>query len=407
MRRRLPEPAALRHLVKLRKPILNPTRRRLSNCFTVEDLEKAARRRTPRPVFDYVDGGADRETTVERTRRAFLDATFHPDALRDVSAVDTSTQVLGRTSRLPFGIAPTGFTRMVNSEGELAGAAAAAAAGIPFSLSTMGTTSIEDVAGSSPTGRNWFQLYVWKDRQRSAELLHRAAHAGFDSLLVTVDVPVPGARLRDVRNGLTIPPSITPRTLAQVLARPRWWFDVLTTEPLTFASLTALSGDFTEQTRSVFDPSVTMQDLEWVRSEWPGKLVVKGVQTVRDAVQFCSADVDAVLLSNHGGRQLDRAPVPLYLLPAVRQAVPSRVEVHLDSGIRHGQDIVAALALGADFTLIGRSYLYGLMAGGRRGVDRAINILESEIVRTMQLLGVTALSQLREDHVSLLGQTPR
>jgi len=405
VKRQLPRPSALRHLLKLRKPILNPTRARMSSCLTIEDLRTAARRRTPRPVFDYVDGGADLETTAERSRRAFLDATFHPDVLRDVSAVDTSTEVLGQTSRLPFGIAPIGFTRMVRSEGELAGAAAAAAAGIPFSLSTMGTTSIEDVASSSPTARKWFQLYVWKDRERSAELLHRATHAGFDTLLVTVDVPVPGARLRDVRNGLTIPPAITPRTLAHVLTRPRWWFDVLTTEPLTLASLTGLSGDFTEQTRLVFDPSVTMRDLEWVRSQWPGKLVVKGVQTVRDAVQVSSADVNAVLLSNHGGRQLDRAPVPLHLLQAVRQAVPGQVEVHLDSGIRHGQDIVAALALGADFTLVGRSYLYGLMAGGRRGVDRAIAILESEVVRTMQLLGVTAVSQLREDHVSLLRQS--
>lgn len=291
---------------------------------------------------------------------------------------------------------------MMQTEGEKAGAQAAAAAGIPFSLSTMGTASVEDVAAAAPDGRNWFQLYMWKDRDRSMALVDRAAEAGFDTLLVTVDVPVAGARLRDARNGMTIPPSLTPRTIVDALPRPWWWIDFLTTEPLAFASLDRWSGTVAELLNTMFDPTVTYEDLAWIKEQWPGKLVVKGIQTVEDARKVTDLGVDALILSNHGGRQLDRAPIPFHLLPDVVREVGADTEVHLDTGIMSGADIVAAVAPGARFTLIGRAYLYGLMAGGRDGVDRAIEILSVEIARTMRLLGVNSLEEPEPKHVTQL-----
>ena len=407
-RRRFPRPRDFVPLLKFKKPVLNPTRRRLERALTIWDLRSIAKRRTPKAAFDYTDGAADTELSLARARQAFEDITFHPAILRDVSVVDTSVEVLGVRSALPFGIAPTGFTRMMQSEGEVAGATAAEAAGIPYALSTMGTTAIEDVAAAAPNGRNWFQLYMWKDRERSMALVDRAAKAGFDTLLVTVDVPVAGARLRDIRNGMTIPPTLSPRTVLNAIPRPAWWLNFLTTEPLAFASLDKWSGTVAELLDTMFDPTVTFDDLAWIKDQWHGKVVVKGVQNVDDAVKVADLGVDAVLLSNHGGRQLDRAPVPFHLLPQVKAAVGDSVEIHLDSGIMSGQDIVAALALGADFTLIGRAYLYGLMAGGRRGVDRTIEILTKDIERTMRLLGVTSVAELEPGHVTQLQRlTPR
>ena len=389
-------------MLKFKKPVLSPKERRLAKALTIGDLRTIAKRRTPRAAFDYADGAADGEVSLARARQAFADVEFHPAILRDVSTIDTTREVLGRGVKLPFGIAPTGFTRMMHAEGEIAGALAAAAAGIPFALSTMGTTSIEDVADANPTGRNWFQLYMWKDRDRSMALVDRAAKAGYDTLLVTVDVPVAGARLRDVRNGMTIPPTLTPRTIANAIPRPAWWFNFLTTEPLTFASLDSWSGTVAEMIDTMFDATVTYDDLAWIRDQWPGKVVVKGVQTVDDSKRLADAGVDAILLSNHGGRQLDRAPIPFHLLPDVVRAVGGTVEVHLDTGITSGQDIVAAVAHGARFTLVGRAYLYGLMAGGREGVDRAIEILRGQIERTMRLLGVRSLDELEPGHATQL-----
>jgi len=405
MKRQMPKRRDLAPLMQFKKPELSPKKRRLDKALTIDDLRTVAKRRTPKPAFDYTDGAADGEVGLDRAREAFADIEFHPAILRDVSTVDTSREVLGKRVALPFGIAPTGFTRMMQAEGEVAGATAATAAGIPFALSTMGTTSIEDVAAADPGGRHWFQLYMWKDRDRSMALVERAAQAGYDTLLVTVDVPVAGARLRDVRNGMTIPPSLTPRTVVNAIPRPAWWINFLTTEPLAFASLDAWSGTVADLLDTMFDPTVTYDDLAWIRSQWPGKVVVKGVQSVDDAMRLADAGVDAVLLSNHGGRQLDRAPVPFHLLPQVVQALEatgSGVEVHLDTGIMSGQDIVAALAHGAHFTLIGRAYLYGLMAGGREGVDRTIEILAGQIERTMRLLGVTSLDELEPGHVTQL-----
>lgn len=400
--RRFPRPSELAPLMRFKKPELNAKKRRLQGALTIHDLRAIAQRRTPKAPFDYTEGAAEAELSLGRARQAFDDIQFNPAILRDVSKVDTGWEVLGKRVELPFGIAPTGFTRMMHTEGEIAGATAAAAAGIPFSLSTMGTTSIEGVRDAAPEGRNWFQLYMWKDRERSMQLVERAAAAGFDTLLVTVDVPVAGARLRDKRNGFSIPPALTVGTIVNAIPRPWWWWDFLTTEPLAFASLSSWNGTVGELLDAMFDPTVTYDDLKWIKEQWPGKLVVKGVQTVDDAQRLAALGVDGITLSNHGGRQLDRAPIPFHLLPEVVREVGKDTEVHLDTGIMSGADIVASVALGARFTLIGRAYLYGLMAGGREGVDRAITILGEQVARTMRLLGVSSLEELEPSHVTQL-----
>ena len=404
MKRQIPRPGDLRPLLQFRKPAINPARRRLDAALTVDDLRRIARRRTPKAAFDYADGAAEAEISLARARRTFAELQFNPAILHDVSTVHTGWEVLGERAELPFGIAPTGFTRMMQTEGERAGAAAAAAAGIPFALSTMGTTSIEEVAAAAPAGRNWFQLYMWKDRDRSMALVDRAARAGYDTLLVTVNVPVAGARLRDKRNGFTIPPRLTAGTIIDAIPRPAWWFNFLTTEPLAFASLSRWSGTVAELLDTMFDPAVSYEDLAWIRSQWPGNLVVKGVQSLDDAQRLATAGVDAITLSSHGGRQLDRAPVPLQLLPDVVREVGNDIEIHLDTGITSGADIVAAIALGARFTMVGRAYLYGLMAGGRAGVNRMIAIMRGDIERTMRLLGATSLEELSPRHVALLSR---
>jgi len=402
VRRQLPRPSQMAELLRFAKPTWSPTARRLRSALTIEDLRRIARRRTPRGAFDYTDGAAEAELSLGRARQAFRDIEFHPAILRDVATVRTGWDVLGAPVSLPFGIAPTGFTRLMQTEGEEAGAASAAASGIPFALSTLGTTSVERVAEAGAGGRHWFQLYMWTERERSMQLIDRAAAAGYDTLLVTVDAPVAGARLRDKRNGFSIPPALTVRTILNAIPRPAWWFNFLTTEPLQFGSLTSWRGTVAELLDTMFDPTVTYDDLDWIKRQWPGKLVVKGVQTVDDAKRLADLGVDGITLSNHGGRQLDRAPVPFHLLPDVVREVGRDVEVHLDTGIMSGADIVAAIALGARFTLVGRAYLYGLMAGGRRGVDRTIEILRDEIVRTMKLLGVACLEELSPAHVTQL-----
>ena len=404
VKRRIPSPKDLAQLLRFRKIILSPRKRRLTRALTIYDLRDIAKRRTPQAPFDYTDGGADTESSLTRARAAYEKLEFQPKILLNVKDVDLSVQMLGKKMRMPFGIAPTGFTRMMQTEGEYAGACAAADAGIPFTLSTMGTRSIEDVAKAAPSGRNWFQLYMWKDRDRSMALVDRAKAAGFDTLVLTVDVPVAGARLRDVRNGMTIPPSLTSKTILNAIPRPAWWINFLTTDPLKFASLDSWNGTVAELLDSMFDPTVTYEDLKWIRGQWKGNLVVKGIQNVDDAVMSIDAGADAIILSNHGGRQLDRAPVPLHLLPEVIKAVGNKAEVHVDTGIMHGADVVAALASGAKFTWIGRAYLYGLMAGGKPGVDRTLEILRTQISRTMKLLGARTVAELNPDHVRFIAR---
>ncbi|GAB2475343.1 alpha-hydroxy acid oxidase [Xylanimonas ulmi] len=402
VQRQLPRPAALFELLRSQPTPRGAMPRRLEAALTIEDLRAVAKRRTPKAAFDYTDGAAEGELSMARARQAFRDVEFHPSILRDASSTDTSVTVFGGPSALPFGIAPTGFTRLMHTEGEVAGAAAAGAAGIPFTLSTLGTTSIEDVKAANPAGRNWFQLYVMRQREVSYGLVERAAAAGFDTLFFTVDTPIAGARLRDRRNGMSIPPRLTVSTILDAIPRPWWWFDFLTTAPLEFASLTSTGGTVGELLDSAMDPTISYDDLAVIREMFPGRIVVKGVQTLDDARTLVEHGVDGIVLSNHGGRQLDRAPVPFHLLPTVVREVGAHTEVALDTGVMNGADIVAALALGARFTLVGRAYLYGLMAGGRAGVDRAIAILAEQVTRTMRLLEVGSVAELTPQHVTQL-----
>jgi len=375
--------------------------RRLARGASISDLRELARRRAPRAVFDYTDGAAGDEVTLRRSREAYARVEFVPRVLQDVSEVDTSTTILGQRSALPLAFAPTGFTRMMHTEGEPAVARVAARAGIPYALSTLGTTSIERLAYEADGGRRWFQLYLWRDRDAGRDFVARARDSGYEALVLTVDTPVPGPRLRDVRNGLTIPPSVTLRTVAEGARHIGWWFDLVTTEQLEFASMNRFEGTVAELVARTFDPTATIADVDWLRSAWDGPLVVKGIQTAADARAVVERGVDAVVVSNHGGRQLDRAPTPLEVLPDVVDAVGDQAEVYVDGGIMSGADVVAAVAHGARAALVGRAYLYGLMAAGERGVQRAADILAAEITTTMALLGVTQVADLRRDHVRL------
>ncbi len=415
LRRSIPDIKQLAPVMKFAVPQLDRRQARLSRAADVEDLRVIARRRTPRAAFDYVDGAALAEVTADRTREDFLACELIPHVLSGCEEVDLRTQVCGQDSALPFGIAPTGFTRFMHSEGEDAGASAAADAGIPFTLSTMGTRSIEEVAAASTRNRsndgtnipnNWFQLYLWKDREASKELLDRAKREGFSTLVVTVDTPVAGQRLRDVRNGMRIPPALSLKTVFDASYRPEWWFNFLTTDPLTFASLSDSTGDLPSLINAMFDPRLNLEDLQWIRAHWDGPLLVKGILTGADARRVLGAGADGVVVSSHGGRQLDRSLVPLRQLAEVADAVAEvsqqqgrRLEVLYDSGIRSGTDIAIALALGADFVLVGRAYLYGLMAGGREGVDRLIQLLADELRTSCHLLGVSGVHEIGREHI--------
>jgi L-lactate dehydrogenase (cytochrome) len=389
-------------------PLLSPAtkvgtrrQRRLARAASISDLRTRAQRRTPRAVFDYVDGAADDEISLARSRSTFRDLEFQPHVLRDVSCADTATTILGRDTAYPFGFAPTGFTRMMHHEGESAVAKVAERVRIPYALSTMGTTTPEDVAAAAPGADRWFQLYVWRDRDVSYALAERARGSGFRTLILTVDLPVGGARLRDVRNGMTVPPSLTVRTALDGARHPSWWLNFLTTEPLSFASLPSLGGTVADSADRLFDPALNFDDLVWLRDQWDGPIVVKGIQSVEDARRVIDLGANAVILSNHGGRQLDRSPTPLLLIQPVVDAIGSDAEVYVDGGIMNGGDIVAAIALGARAAFVGRAYLYGLMAGGQDGVQRAADILTADIERTMKLLGVRSLAELHPDQVRL------
>lgn len=395
IRRRIPTWGAVAPLLGFRRPVWDRVDRRLAQAMTVKDLARIARRTTPRSVFDYAHGAAEDELSIARARRAFASVEFEPRVLHDVASVDTSTTILGRPASFPLIMAPTGFTRMMQHEGEIAVARAAARAGVPYTLSTMGTTSPAELTDAVPSGDNWFQLYLWKDRDGTRRLIEEARRTGYETLVLTVDTPVAGNRLRDARNGLTIPPTLNLKTMWDMAWHPAWWFNVLTTDPIEFASLRSFDGTVAELVAKMFDPSLKIEDLAWLREEWSGKLVVKGIQSVADAQRVVDAGADALVVSNHGGRQLDRAPTPLRLLPEVAAAVGDRAEIFLDTGILSGADVLAAVGLGADACMVGRAYLYGLMAGGERGVDRMLQVMRAEAVRTMQLTGVSTVRELR------------
>ena len=394
-----------RALVQLRKPERDRDERTLGRCVTIEDLQHVAWRRWPKGVRGYVEGGADGEVSLARNRAAYQALGLVPSPLRDVSDVDLCTSILGGESALPFALAPTGYTRLMHTDGERAVARAARDAGIPYTMSTMATSRLEDVA-AEVGGDLWFQLYVWRDRGLVRDLIDRATASGYRALMLTVDTPVTGLRVRDAHNGFTIPPQLSALTVLDMARHPRWCASLLAGAPITFANFAPEVGRSPEGVMEFaakqFDPSVSWEDLAWIRGLWKGPLMVKGLVSAQDAARAAEVGVDAVVLSNHGGRQLDQVVAPLLMLPEVRERVGDGLEVLVDSGIRRGSDIALALALGADGVLVGRPYLYGLGAAGERGVAAAISMLGQELRRAMTLLGVTSVAQLRAEGASLV-----
>jgi L-lactate dehydrogenase (cytochrome) len=389
-----------RSVVRFKRPTLDPVERRLQQCVSVEDMRRIARRRLPRGVFDYIDGAAEDERAMARNVDAFSAYQFEPRVLQDVSNLDTSTTLLGRPMSMPVIIAPTGYTRIADSQGELAVARAAMRAGIPYSLSTMGTRSIEEVASVS-SGDKWFQIYTWRDRPLVEELVGRARTAGYSTVWLTVDTAVLGRRERDVRRGFTLPPKIGPWTLVDGALHPGWTLDFLRNEPIKFANVVGRSEmdgstpiTLANKVANHFDQSLSWSDIEWLRSIWDGPIVLKGIQTVADAKQAVAMGVQGIGLSNHGGRQLDDAPVPLELVEPVRQELGDSVTIICDGGVRRGSDIVKAIALGADAVTVGRPYLYALGAAGERGVDQLLSFMREGLERTMALTGVRTVAEI-------------
>jgi L-lactate dehydrogenase (cytochrome) len=391
----------IRELIRVKPPELRAIDRRLAHCHDIADLRRAAQRLIPRPVFDYVDGGSDEELSLAGNVEAFRRWRFVPQALAGVSAVDTTGQVLGRAVAMPLVLAPAGFTRMMHPAGETAVARAAARHGLPYTLSTMATTSIAGLAAAAP-GDLWFQLYILSDGGLTRELVDRAAACGYQTLVVAVDTVVAGRRVRDVRNGLTVPPELTVRTVASIGSRPGYWVRMLRSPALKFANLAVHESMTIAQSATLFHPGIDWDDIAALRERWTGKLIIKGPLGAADARRAVEAGADGVQLSNHGGRQLDRTIAPVDLVPEVRDAVGSDLTVLVDSGVRHGADIATAIALGADAAAIGRAYLYGLMAAGEPGVDRALDLLAGQFRRTMQLLGVTSATELRKHAPGLI-----
>jgi L-lactate dehydrogenase (cytochrome) len=373
----------------------------LERSLTIGDLRELSRKRVPKSVFDYVEGGSLQELSIARAKETFSKVEFHTRVLQGVSEVDVSANILGSPTSMPIILAPTGYTRMMHYLGEYAVAASAAKQDLIYTLSTMGTVSPEDLVAATPEGRKWFQLYLWQNREQSRDFITQAKRAGFEALVLTVDTPFSGLRLRDTRNGLTVPPKITAKTFLNMAMKPRWWGNLLTTPPLDFAAMRGYDRSLFELAQLIFDPTATMKDIPWLQEEWGGKLIVKGVQSVEDALALKTLGVDAIVLSNHGGRQMDRGIVPLELLPQVRTAVGTSMEVFIDGGVQNAGDALAAVALGANGVMIGRPYLYGLMAAGESGVDRMADIFRLEMDNTLKLMGVPRLSDLTPEHARI------
>ncbi len=364
--------------------------------LSVDDLRKLAQKRVPRAIFDYAAGGSYEERTLLRNT-ADLDAmTFRQRVMVDVSNISLGTTLLGQPVSMPLAIGPTGMAGLFHADGEILAARAAAACGIPYCMSTMSICSIEDVRAATQRPF-WFQQYLMKDRGFNQELIERAAAAQCSALMLTLDLQVLGERRRDPRNGLTIPPRLTLRNALDVAMKPAWALKVLFGKRRTFGNLVGRIGGasgigtLAEWTASQFDASANWRDVEWVRSRWPGKLILKGVLDAEDARLGLAAGADAIVVSNHGGRQLDGAPSSISVLQEVVEAVGGRCEVMFDGGIRSGQDIAKALALGARGALIGRSFLYALAAAGEAGVTKAVDIMRNELRVTLALTGTSTI----------------
>ncbi|MEY3987652.1 MAG: hypothetical protein RL080_992 [Actinomycetota bacterium] len=390
----------IRSVVRLRKFEFNGAKRRLAKVGNVDDLRLLAKRRLPGGVFDYFDGAAEDEMTKVENSSAFSKVELRPRVLVDVSLIDTSTTIMGQPVPFPIALSPTGFTRIAHPDGELAVARVAGAVNLPYTLSTLGTRSIEEVAKVA-TGPLWYQLYVWKDRGLSRELVERARDNGYKAIMLTVDTPVFGRRERDVRRGFTLPPKIGLETFVDGILHPKWTWDFVRSEPITFSAVAgrkSVDGStavtLSDYVNSQFDPTLSWKDLDWIREVSGLPLMLKGIQSVEDAKLAVELGVDAIALSNHGGRQYDGAPAPVALLPRVVDAVGDSIEVLVDGGVRRGSDVVKACALGARAVMFGRPYLYGLGAGGEMGVRWAIDHITSGVTRTMGLIGETSITKL-------------
>jgi len=374
----------------------------IDHCYSIADLRLAAKRKLPRAVFDYIDGGAEDEVTLDNNRNAFDRYQLNARALVDVSNVDLSTTVLGEKTNLPIILSPTAMTKLFHHEGETAVALAAKKSGTIYSLSSMSTTSIEDVAKVSDAAK-WFQLYVWRDRALLKEFIQRAKDSGYKALCLTVDLPVHGNREKDQRNGLAIPPKPTPKVLIDTLRHPIWLYHYLRSDAMKLANINDnIKGDHAnfvlqDYINSQFDPSLSWDDTQWMIEQWDGPFIIKGIMNIEDAKRAAAIGANAIVVSNHGGRQLDHAPGTLDLLPEIVDAVGDKLDVLIDGGIRRGTDILKALALGAKACMIGRSYLYGLGAGGTEGVSRAIELLGEELERNMKLTGCRSIDEITSE----------
>jgi L-lactate dehydrogenase (cytochrome) len=400
----------LRSVLRFRRFEFSRTKRRLAKAANVDDLRAIAKKRLPGGVFDYIDGGAEDESALARNSQAYRDIEFRPRVLRDVSDVDPGTTLLGKRLALPLVLAPTGFNRIADPQGELAVARAAARAGIPYTLSmALGTRSLEEITEVSD-GSKWFQVYVWRDRGLVKEMIERAASAGFETLVLTIDTAVFGRRERDVRRGYTLPPKLGLDTILDGMRHPGWTWRFIRNEPIVFSNVKGREiGDgsdavtLADYVNSQFDPSLSWKDIDWLRSVWNGPIVLKGIQTVDDAEIAVAEGVEAIALSNHGGRQLDSAPAIVALLPEVAQAVGDRIEIICDGGVRRGADIVKAVALGASAVMAGRPYLYALGAAGEEGVDHVLGLFKLGVTRTMSLIGCRTIAEIKPEHVKAPG----
>jgi L-lactate dehydrogenase (cytochrome) len=397
----------LRSVVRFRRIETDRVERRLAGAASVEDLRRLARRRLPGGVFDYIDGGAEDERTLAANQKAFAATTFRPRVLRGVEKIAVESSLLGQPLAYPLVLAPTGFTRIADSQGELAVARAAARAGLPYTLSTLSTRSIEEVRAVSD-GRLWFQVYAWRDRGLVKEMVERARAARYEALVLTVDTAVLGRRERDVRRGFSLPPTLGPATIIDGALHPAWTWSLIRGEPIRFANVAGRDvGDgaspvtLSDYINSQFDPALAWDDVDWLRGVWDGPIVLKGIQTVEDAVLAAARGVTAVALSNHGGRQLDGAPAAFSLVAPVADAVGGQVEIICDGGVRRGSDIVKAIAAGAGAAMAGRAYLYGLGAAGERGVDRVLEWFRADLVRTMSLVGAATVADLDRSLIQL------
>ena len=378
--------------------------RKLKKVVNLAEMRLLSKKRVPKAVFDYVDGGANDELAFIRSQEVYSRVEFKARVLRDVSKIDLTANIVGQKSALPIIFAPTGYTRMMHYQGEIMVAKVCEENNLVYNLSTMGTTSSKEIGEQVPNVRRWFQLYLWRDRSQSLKFIEEAQAAGFEGLMLTVDTAVGGIKWRDMRNGLTVPPKIGLKTFFDMALKPKWWANLLTTAPLEFATFRNFNKPLSEIAAKVFDPAVTFEDIKWLRSVWRGKLIIKGIQTVSDAVELTKIGVDAIVLSNHGGRQLDRSVVPLELLPQVRSAIGPKgngPQIFIDGAIMSGADVLAAIALGADAVLIGRAYLYGAMAAGKKGVEKVVEMLRFEMETAMKLLGAKDLSELNPDFVNI------